>query len=319
MGDPKSIAQSYRDSMRRHRFGYALYEPAPFSRLRPGMLGYLDDDHQRWHPILDLTDADAVAEAGYTPLGHLQPSGGGQPDVRRLGPLTADRVHKTELALEAGLGAGALAAAGLPVDVGAAVRYSTSGEFGAVLLCRGDVVSEGFDFREPFLAWLQVNAKVLFRRYPDARKRGSGLCVATWTYSAEDIGIAAWESSEGGVAVGCEVGMAEVAKLGPNVEWIRGRSSSGWAEWKDQKRVVFFAGVKIKPGIFGVMMREEREEDWRGGADEDMFEVEDEEEEGGAYMVGVEMFGDDWDSILNGDRLEGKNHDEGRDGGNPAY
>lgn len=30
-----------------HGFGYALYEPEPFERLRPGMLGYFDDD-RRW-------------------------------------------------------------------------------------------------------------------------------------------------------------------------------------------------------------------------------------------------------------------------------
>jgi hypothetical protein len=112
------------------------------------MLGYLDDEYQRWHPILDLTDALAVEAAGYGPLGYLQRS---EPDTRRYGPLTADKVTETSVELAAGVGG---AAVGLPMDVGGAVKYSTSGGFGAVLLCDDEVVSEGFDFRDPFLAWL---------------------------------------------------------------------------------------------------------------------------------------------------------------------
>ncbi|SPO00098.1 uncharacterized protein DNG_02950 [Cephalotrichum gorgonifer] len=88
--DRENLATRYREAMRRHRFGYALYEPASFSRLRPGILGFLDE-YQRWHPILDLTDPAAVQRAG--------------PDTRRLGPLTASGVAETSIGLEAGVGA----------------------------------------------------------------------------------------------------------------------------------------------------------------------------------------------------------------------
>ncbi|WYZ36176.1 hypothetical protein EsH8_XI_000059 [Colletotrichum jinshuiense] len=283
MGNP-SLARSYRTAMRRHRFGYALYEPAPFSRLLPGMLGYLDDEYQRWHPILDLSDASAVKAAGYGPLGPLQRSA---PDTRRYGPLTADKVTETSVELEAGLGA---AAVGLPVEVGGVVRYSTAGGFGAVLLCGDEVISEGFDFRDPFLAWLQRHAKVLFAKYPDAKKHG--LCVATWTYSSADVGITTWENSEGSVTVGFDVGAAGVAEVGPRLSWVRGASSSGWSTWKDQKRVIFFAGVKIKTGLFG-SIREEPEKNWRGA--DDAFVVQD--DENGPYTVSVEQFGGDWHRI----------------------
>ncbi|KAJ3951288.1 hypothetical protein N0V92_012306 [Colletotrichum tropicale] len=277
----KSLARSYRKTMRRHRFGYALYEPAPFSRLRPGLLGYLDDEYQRWHPILDLTDASAIETAGYSPLGPLQPS---EPDLRRYGPLTGDKVTETSVDLEAGLGA---AAVGLPVDVGGVFRYSTAGGFGAVLLCEDEIVSEGFDFRDPFVAWLQRNAKILFDKYPDAKKHG--LCAVTWTYSSSDVGVTTWENSQGSVTVGFDVGAAEVAKAGPKVSWVRGTSSSGWSTWKNQKRVVFFAGVKVKAGLFG-SIREESEKNWRGAGD--TFVVSDDED--GPYTVSVEPFGDDW-------------------------
>ncbi|KAL8301079.1 hypothetical protein RB593_000061 [Gaeumannomyces tritici] len=286
-----SLATAYRDSMRRHRFGYALHEPALFTRLRPGMLGYLDDEYQRWHPILDLADEAAVSAAGYGPLlpggGQLRPS---EPDARRMGPLKSERVAETTV--ELGTEVSGLATAGLPVDVGGAVRYSSSGGFGAVLLCGGDVVSEGFDFRDPFRAWIQRHAKALFAAYPDAKKHG--LCAATWTYSSVDVGIATWEDSKGSAVVGFKVGVAGVAKVEPKVSWTRGASTGGWAVWKDQKRVVFFSGVRIKPGLFG-STREQPEKDWRGA--DDAFFVED--EEGGSYRVGVEEFGDDWGLICN--------------------
>lgn len=277
----QSLAHTYRAAMRRHRFGYALYEPAPFSRLRPGMLGYLDDEYQRWHPILDLTDASAVKAAGYGPLRPLQRS---PPDTRRYGPLTADNVTETKVELEAGVGA---AAVGLPAEVGGVVKYSTAGGFGAVLLCGDEVMSEGFDFRDPFLLWLQDHAKVLFAEYPDAKKHG--LCAVTWTYSSADVGITTWENSEGGVTVGAHVDVPGVAKVGPGVSWVRGASSNGWSTWKDQKRVVFFAGVKIKAGLFG-SIREQPEKNWRSAGD--IFVVED--DENGPYMVSVDEFGDDW-------------------------
>ncbi|KAL8393902.1 hypothetical protein RB595_003600 [Gaeumannomyces hyphopodioides] len=283
-----SLATVYRDSMRRHRFGYALHEPALFTRLRPGMLGYLDDEYQRWHPILDLADAAAVAAAGYMPLpkGQLQPS---EPDVRQLGPLKSESVAETSVELEAGVGA---VPAGLPVDVGGALRYSSSGGFGAVLLCGADVVSEGFDFRDPFRAWMQRHAKALFASYPDAKKHG--LCAVTWTYSSVDIGIATWENTKGSAVVGFKASVPGVANVEPKVSWTRGASTGGWSVWKDQKRVIFFSGVKIKPGLFG-STREQPEKDWRGAGD--AFFVEDEKE--GSYTAEVEVFGDDWYRICN--------------------
>jgi hypothetical protein len=300
-----SLAHTYRNAMRRHRFGYALYEPVPFSRLRPGMLGYLDDEYQRWHPILDLSDASAVKDAGYEPLGYLQRS---QPDTRRYGPLTADKVTETSVELEAGVGG---AAVGLPVGVSGVVKYNTSGGFGAVLLCEDAVVSEGFDFRDPFRAWLQRHAKTLFAKYPDAKKHG--LCAVTWSYSSTDIAITTWENAYGSVTLGIEVDAANVAKVGPKVSWVRGASSSGWSTWKDEKRVVFFAGVKIKTGLFR-LAREEEEKDWRGGGD--TFVVED--DENGPYIVEVEGFGDEWHLISQAEE-GGQAHAESSDDGDGDF
>lgn len=281
MVDKRALAQLYRDSMRRHRFGYALYEPVPFSRLRPGILGYLDD-YQRWHPILDLADAKAVQAAGYPPVGYLQPS---DPDVRRFGPLTSTGTARNGIELEADLGAAAL---GLPINVSGVFNYSTSGSFGAVLMCDSDVVSEGFDFRDPFLVWLKQNAKALFAKYPDVKKHG--ICAVTWTYSSTDIHINTWEGADNSLTVGFKLGAAGVMNVGPETTWSRGHSTSGWSAWTDQKRVVFFTGVKIGTGIFG--LKEQHEKGWRG---EESFMVEGDDEDD--YRVDVELFGDDWHRI----------------------
>lgn len=271
-----SIAERYRNSMRRHHFGYALYEPPPFSRLHPGMLGYLDD-YKRWHPILDVTDKAAVQAAGYSPIGYLQRA---PADVRRHGPLTASDVAATEIALEAGIGAAAL---GLPLGVNGAVRYSITDGFGAVLMCDGDVVSEGFDFQDPFLVWLKRNAKVLFAKYPDAKK--NGICAVTWTYSATDIHINTWEDAANSVMLGFEADMMGAGKLGPQTTWFRGHASSGWSEWTDQNRVIFFTGVQIKSSFLGATQQPEK--GWRG---EETFMVEG--EDGDYHKAEVEVVTD---------------------------
>lgn len=95
----RSVSKLYRKSMCRHRFGYAIYEPAPFSRLHPGILGYLDE-YQCWHPILDLNDAATVNAAGYSPLGYIQLA---TPDIRHYGPFAAGDVSANDVASGMGL------------------------------------------------------------------------------------------------------------------------------------------------------------------------------------------------------------------------
>ncbi|GAB1311939.1 hypothetical protein MFIFM68171_02149 [Madurella fahalii] len=279
--ESESLGSRYRDAMRQHRFGYALYEPAPFSRLRPGMLGFLDE-YQRWHPILDLSDAARVQAAGFGPLGPVQSS---ELDIRRFGPLTASGVAETSVDLSAGVGAAAL---GLPLDVGGVLQYSTSGDFGAVLMCDADVTAEGFDFRDPFVVWLKRHARQLFARFPETRQHG--VYAATWTYASDDIHINAWKSTDNRVVVGFNLAAPGIAKAGPTMAWHRGSTGSGWSSWVGQKRVVFFAGVKIRPGLFG--LRTENEARWRGGRKE-MFLADDPDGEGEeGYGVSLEMIGD---------------------------
>ncbi|KAJ8133270.1 hypothetical protein O1611_g356 [Lasiodiplodia mahajangana] len=270
--------------MRGHRFGYALYEPVPFERLYPGMLGFLDE-YQRWHPILDLNDKEKVQAEGYFPLGYTQRA---DPKMRRYLPLTASSVLTTDIALRVNCDA---TAPSPPLDVSGVISYSTGGDFGAILVCDTEVVAEGFDFRDPFKVWLQRNAKLLFSKYPDAEKHG--LCVATWTYSTTDIHISTWEGAGNSVTVGCTASAMDIGPVGPQTTWFRGHASSGWSSYTDQKRVTFFAGVKIEKGPFGPLEKSEKS----CCRCSNRFMVESEDEPNGYYLARFELFGDNWYDI----------------------
>ncbi|KAF4987542.1 hypothetical protein FGRMN_10294 [Fusarium graminum] len=273
-----NLADSYKKYMKRHPYGLALFEPAPFTRLQPGTLGYLDE-YQRWHPIMNLLDDEALRKAGYPPLGELKPK---EPDVRRFGPMLSENMGKTTLDLEAGVGA---AVTGIPVDVSGAVKYSTTNEFGAVLVCENDVVSEGFDLRQPFNTWMEANVKALLKTYPDAKK--NGLYAVTETYSSTDIHISAWDAKSNDSTVMFKVGMAGAGNIGPKASWVRGESSSGWTEWNDQKRVLFFTGVHMVTSLFGRAKRV------KSGLSDDVkkFWVDGDEEDG-KFKVFLEPVGD---------------------------
>jgi hypothetical protein len=115
--------------------------------------------------------------------------------------------------------------------------------------------------------------------------------VATWTYSTTDIHISTWEGADKSVTLGFTVGAAGIGHANPQTTWHRGHASSGWSSYTDQKRVTFFAGVKIKTGIFGT--KERSESGWRGT---DTFIVEG-KDENDYYVAEAELFGDNWYAI----------------------
>lgn len=54
--------------MKRHDYGYPLYEPALDTEIAPGRCGYLDH-HGKWNPVADLAAKDdQLSKRGYTPL-----------------------------------------------------------------------------------------------------------------------------------------------------------------------------------------------------------------------------------------------------------
>ena len=282
MGKAKNVHVLYRDSMRTHGLGYAMYEPAPFKDLQPGRIGYLDE-YQRWHTILDLTDTERLQHEGYLPTSSLQKS---DHDIRSWGPRESSNVSRTDIKFETE--AGSLVAA-LPVDCDFKFQYSTSTDFGAVLMCDDKVVAEGFDHRQPFLDWIKTNAKAILQRCPDVKEYG--VTAVTWTYSASDIHINAWQDPQTRVVLGLKAGVDGIGGVGPETSWIRKQHSTGWESYNDQKRVVFFTGVKVRFRWFG--QKQERESHWRGASDNFVAELG----EGEVAEAEVEYFGENWEDI----------------------
>lgn len=273
-------AERYRASMMPHRYGYALFEPPASTRLHPGMLGYLDE-YRRWHPLLDLSDAGAVQAAGFGPL---HPQILSDPDLCTWGPLESSTVRGRDIQLNADVDALSL---GLPVDIGGAVGYTTQTDFGAVLMCDDKVESRGFDERHPFSMWLKKHSKALLAKWPDIKKHG--IIATTWTYTAENIYIQAWNDKSREVLLGFKLGVPGVGNTEPEVSWHRAHSNAGWSRWDDQRRVVFFTGVKVVFTFFGGHEQEEKK--WRGG-DEKEYIVPDLEGDQIA-VANVDFFGDD--------------------------
>ncbi|KAJ6118508.1 hypothetical protein N7471_013128 [Penicillium samsonianum] len=278
-----NFPERYRTSMFQHRYGYALYEPPSVSRLCPGMLGYLDE-YRKWHPILDLSSAIDVEELGYSPIGQLYRS---EPDECRWGPLASDNVKSTDIAFSGKIDPTNLA---LPANATGAIEYRSNTDFGALLICDSPVSSEGYDFRRPFLEWLRLNSNKLLHDYPDLKKYGA--YIATWTYSATDIHMKLWSDSATRVNIGFSVEATSVVKADQRLKWLRSHSGKGWRDWSGKQRVVFFTGVKVRYGPFGMMKQSEGR--WRGSNQDFIVTGLD---EGKSCEASVEQFGDDWAKI----------------------
>jgi hypothetical protein len=280
----QTLRDRYRNSMKMHSFGYALYEPEPFERVQPGTLGYFDADC-RWHPVLDLTDAAAVTALGCTPFVAPRLR---RPDPRRWDPLVSNDVEEKSINLGAGVDGTSF---GLPASVGVVAEYSTKTDFGAVLMCDGEVVVEGYDVRKPFERWVREN-KAALAKVEELREHG--VVCSTWTFSSESVHLNVWQNSDNTVRVGCNASAEGIANANAGGSWVRGRSGSSWTDWTDGKHVVFFTGVKCVYRWLG-RMTTEPESEWRGG---DKFMVWDPENQV-AYEGEVEFFGEDLAEIEN--------------------
>lgn len=261
--------------MKDHGFGYALYEPEQFDRIKPGTIGYFDANRM-WHKLLDLNDTPSLAAADLTPF--VEPHRR-SPDKRRWGPLTSNQVSERNLQLGAGVDGTSF---GLPASVNVATEYSTKSGFGAVLMCDNDVVIEGYDVRGPVERWIHENRMAL-AKIPDLRKHG--VVCSTWTYSSESIHLSVWEDSETRVVVGVGADAQGLASANANTSWLRGRSGSKWTDWTNGKRVVFFSGIMCNFNWLG-RVTTKPESQWRGGVSSIIWDPESKD----AYETEIQSF-----------------------------
>jgi hypothetical protein len=220
---PSTTPEIYHASLAHYKYGYGLFQPESTEKLLPGMCGYIDESG-RWQPLLDLTSKEKIAAAGLTPLGDLQKS---EPETQTWEPRVASTVRKNKIGVSGDVSS--LVAAGLPIDASIAIKYSTSANFGAILMCDSEVVVQSFDHRDVFRDWLKKNADRLMQKWPELKQ--SGVYVATSTYEGSSIHINCWTDNSQEVSLGFKAGVTGIGSLGPSVGWVRGNSTSGWSHY----------------------------------------------------------------------------------------
>lgn len=235
------LAPKYAESMTRHSYGHAFYEPELFEALHPGMCGYLNNLGQ-WQPIAkDLTDVEALQLQGFTEIGTLDPA---LPRKHEWGPKISNAVTFSKTSLKAGASA---APAGIPAHASTLYDYTSSTEFGAILVCPEKVHQEGYYHRDPFKKWAQANAEAILKAQPDAKT--DGFWVVTTTFSTTDVWTNAWTSKGTHVSLAFKVDVVGAGEIAPAGEFYRADSASGWNHNKaegEEKLVVFFSGLHFK-------------------------------------------------------------------------
>jgi hypothetical protein len=243
-----NLGALYQQSMLKHPYGYALYEPESSRSLQPGFCGYLTELGQ-WTPLLgvdnlpiNLGDASSLTKNGLTSFGqfHRAPS-----DKRAWGPKLCGQVKQQKIDLEAGA---SLLPAGIPADIGALYRYSSTGGFGAVLMTQSPVVKEFVYGATAFRLWCKENSAAILQKWPDVRERG--LIIVTSTYTTPFAMMNAWVDKEKEFSVGFRAGVVEIGEVGPSTTWYTSNSEGGWvsaaASGPDERKVVFFGGLYFK-------------------------------------------------------------------------
>ncbi|KAE8150352.1 hypothetical protein BDV25DRAFT_154568 [Aspergillus avenaceus] len=243
-----SLGALYQQSMLRHPYGYALYEPESSETLQPGFCGYLTELGQ-WTPLLgthqmpvNLGDPSSLSRNGLTPFEHFHraPS-----DQRSWGPKLCGRITQKKVDLEAGAG---LLPAGIPADIGALYRYSNKDGFGAILMTESPVIKDFVYGTTTFRLWCKANSETLLRKWPDIKDRG--LIIVTSVYSTKFAMMNAWSETEKEISVGFRAGVIEIGEAAPSTSWYTARGDSGWVSSQachpGERKVVFFGGLYFK-------------------------------------------------------------------------
>ncbi|PLN86834.1 hypothetical protein BDW42DRAFT_157821 [Aspergillus taichungensis] len=292
-----TIGALYQQSMLKHPYGYALYEPESTKTLKPGSCGYLTELGQ-WTPLIgedqapiNLGDASSLSRNGLTPFEQFYRA---PTDTRSWGPKISGQVKQRKVELDVGAG---LIPAGIPADVGALYRYGNEGGFGAILMTQSPVTKEFVYGATAFRVWCKENSSTILRRWPDVRDRG--LVIVTSTYATEFAMLNAWKDTAKELSVGFRAGVVGIGELGPSCTWYTAQGESGWvsvaAEDAEERKVVFFGGLYFKYRRLGAMLPSshvfsagpvEKAKFRAGDPDANEFQIVDEREDG-VYEVMV--------------------------------
>ncbi|KAK3116924.1 hypothetical protein LTR53_002220 [Teratosphaeriaceae sp. CCFEE 6253] len=280
------LHQEYTEQMKRHGYGHAFYEPKSSNAVKPGAMGYIDEGGN-WTPLFDLGDESACARQGFT---KPRPLDRAPVDLRHWGPKVSEGVRSHNLEATGGISAQSF---GIPVEATATYKFSSSGEFGAMLMCSQPVKRENVYHPTRLVDWVKDNARAILSLYPDVKRHG--FFLVTTTYHVTHAWINAWTSKEKEVVVGFKAQVVDVGEVAPSSQWDR--SSFDQAKDGDGK-VVFFGGIYFAPrrlALPGRSLKTVHQDHWRTFRGEHQealdFEVEAPDADGN-FMVECKTVGD---------------------------
>jgi hypothetical protein len=149
------IASSYAKSMTNHGYGYGFYDPESTKDVQPGLCNYVDDSGQ-WQTIVDLSNHGLLSKKGYSTIAAVETM---STTKRRWGPKTSSSVVRKETTLDVKAS-----------DASILWTYGHSSDFGAIVLCPGDVVNDGYQQKSPFRKWAKENAKEILKNHLGVKK-----------------------------------------------------------------------------------------------------------------------------------------------------
>jgi hypothetical protein len=109
------------------------------------------------------------------------------------------------------------------------VEFNLNSDFGAVLLCEGDVTRRGYDHAEPFRQWIRANASKLLATFPK-EIRAHGLYVVLTTYTTQAALMNSWHSQSHKVTLGSKGTADPIGNSQASTEFYGADSANGWTK-----------------------------------------------------------------------------------------
>jgi hypothetical protein len=188
MSSKDGLPQQYNASMAYYKLGYAFHDPESSLEVKPGACGYILENGS-FHPIVNIGNAKATNKAGYTAIDRTNLIKI-RPDKRCWGPKFTETVNHTHTGITAGA---TPLPSSIPLEATGMVEFSLNSDFGAVLLCDGEVSRQGYDHAEPFRQWVRANAGKLLVTFPK-KIRTHGFYVVLTTYTTQEALMKSWHS-----------------------------------------------------------------------------------------------------------------------------
>ncbi|CAN9170280.1 unnamed protein product [Alternaria alternata] len=229
---PNNLRYQYSEALAKYNFGHAVPIPVSSNEMRIGQCGYFDDT-ETWNPIVQITDSEEVAAAGFVPMDATALKG---LSVHRTeaewGPLTSDTVIAYDPKLDVGA-----AIPGVPVEASIQFEVSNESAFGAVLTTEKPVIQEYYyRYESPWKDWIKNNSKILMERY-GREIREYKLWIITQVYMTRTARINILQSSKRKVSIGFKADVAQIGKLEPHGGWSTDNKNDGWSVHSSKVRL----------------------------------------------------------------------------------